>query len=36
MENTGVLDAVMRGMAIAIVIGGLIMLFKGISSMPKN
>lgn len=36
MENTGVLDVVMGGIAIAIVIGGLIMLFKGISSMPKN
>jgi len=36
MENIGVLDAVMGGIAISIVIGGLVMLFKGISSMPKN
>lgn len=36
MENLGVLDGVMGGIAITILIGGLVMLFKGISSMPKN
>jgi len=36
MENLGVLDGVMGGIAIAILIGGLVILFKGISSMPKN
>jgi hypothetical protein len=36
MENIGVLDVVMGGIAIAILMGGLVMLFKGISSMPKN
>ena len=36
MENIGLLDAIMGGIAIAILLGGLVMLFKGISSMPKN
>lgn len=35
MENTGGLDLLIGGIAIAILVGGLILLFKGISSMPK-
>lgn len=32
MENTAWLDAIAGGLALAIVIGGLIMLFKGMSA----
>ncbi|MEW6491996.1 MAG: NAD synthetase [Cyanobacteriota bacterium] len=32
MENTNVLDLVVGGLAIAILIGGLLMLFNGISA----
>ncbi len=35
MENTGWLDLLIGGVAITILVGGLILLFKGISSMPK-
>ncbi len=35
MENSGWLDLLSGGLAVAILIGGLILLFKGISSMPK-
>jgi len=35
MENTGWLDLLMGGLAIAILFGGLILLFKGISSISK-
>ena len=35
MENTAWLDLLIGGLAIAILVGGLILLFKGISSMPK-
>ncbi len=35
MENTGWLDLLIGGVAIAILVSGLILLFKGISSMPK-
>ncbi len=32
MENTAVLDALAGGLALAIVLGGLVMLFKGMSA----
>ena len=35
MENTGWLDLLMVGVAITILVGGLILLFQGISSMQK-
>lgn len=36
MENTTLLDGIMGIMAIAILLGGLVMLFKGISSMQNK
>ncbi len=36
MENTALLDGIMGIMAIAILLGGLVMLFKGISSMQNK
>jgi hypothetical protein len=36
MENTGWLDLVAGGVAIAILIGGLAMLFSGVSSMNRK
>lgn len=36
MENTAILDGITGIIAIAILIGGLIMLFQGISSMQKK
>lgn len=33
MENTNVLDLVAGGLAIAILIGGLLMLFLGVSAL---
>ncbi|MGD1805991.1 hypothetical protein ACP6PL_11205 [Dapis sp. BLCC M126] len=35
MENTGWLDLLIGAVAITILVGGLILLFKGISSMQK-
>lgn len=35
MENTAWLDAVVGGVAIAIVIGGLVLLFQGVGSISK-
>jgi hypothetical protein len=32
MENTAVLDAIAGGLALAITLGGLVMLFKGMSA----
>lgn len=36
MENTALLDGIMGIIAIAILLGGLVMLFKGISSMQNK
>ena len=36
MENTAWLDLVLGLVAIAILMGGLVMLFKGIVSFPKE
>ncbi len=35
MENTAWLDAVVGGLAIAIVIGGLVLLFQGVRSINR-
>ena len=35
MENTAWLDAVVGGLAIAIVIGGLVLLFQGVRAINK-
>lgn len=36
MENTGWLDFLMGGLAIAILLGGLIMLLNGVSAMDRK
>ena len=36
MENTNLLDAIAGGLAIAILIGGLLMLFKGMSAFQDK
>jgi hypothetical protein len=36
MEDTGWLDFLMGGMAIAILIGGLVMLLSGVSAMDRK
>lgn len=36
MENTALLDGITGMIAIAILIGGLVMLYKGISSMQNK
>jgi hypothetical protein len=36
MESTGWLDWIAGGMAIAILIGGLVMLFGGVSAMNRK
>jgi hypothetical protein len=36
MENTGWLDFLMGGMAIAILVGGLVMLLSGVSAMDRK
>ena len=36
MENTGWLDFLMGGMAIAILISGLVMLLSGVSAMDRK
>ncbi len=36
MENTNLLDAIAGGLAIAILIGGLLMLFKGMSAFKDK
>lgn len=36
MENTGWLDFLMGGLAIAILLGGLVMLLNGVSAMDRK
>jgi hypothetical protein len=36
MEDTGWLDFLMGGMAIAILMGGLVMLLSGVSAMDRK
>jgi len=36
MENTAWLDWIAGGLAIVILLGGLLMLFKGVAAMNKN